>query len=75
MTERIQADLLRKMRPSQRLRLMSNLSSTALRLARRAIRREHPDASEEELLVEFVGVHYGRDLAERVRAQLAKRKK
>jgi hypothetical protein len=50
-----------------------SLSQSAIELSRRAIRRRHPDASEEELGLLFVELHYGRDLADRVRAYLRSR--
>lgn len=43
-------------------------------LSRRAIRTRHPDWSEQEVLLEFVAVHYGRELAERVRNHLIPRR-
>jgi hypothetical protein len=39
-------------------------------LSRRAIRKRHPGWSERDLLLEFIAVHYGCELAERVRAHL-----
>jgi hypothetical protein len=71
--ERVQIELLRKATPAQRAQLALSLSETTIKLARRAIRRANPDASEEEVGLIFVEVHYGKELADRVRAYLAKR--
>jgi hypothetical protein len=44
-----------------------------MELARDAIRRRHPDWTDREISLEFVRVHYGPELARRVRAYLAQR--
>jgi len=50
-----------------------SLSASVIALSRRAIRRRHPEWSEREVLLEFVALHYGRDLAARIREQLERR--
>src|SRR5689334_4174030 len=71
--ERVQIELLRRMTVGQRAELMRSLTHTTIQLARRAIRRAHPEASEEEVGLIFIEIHYGKDLADRVRAYLEKR--
>jgi len=72
--ERVQIELLRKATVAQRFSLVRSLSSRAIQLSRRAIRRANPDASEEDLKLIFIELNYGKDLAERVRMDLARRK-
>jgi hypothetical protein len=71
--ERVQIELLRKAGKTRRLQLGLELSSEALEMAQRAIKRAHPELSELEAKLLFVEVTYGKDLADRVRAHLAKR--
>ena len=71
--ERVQIELLRKAGKTRRLQLGLELSGDALKMAQRAIRRSHPDLSELDAKLLFVEVTYGKDLADRVRALLAKR--
>ena len=65
--DQIQIELLRRAGPGKRLALARSLTTTVVSLARQAIRRRHPTAHEDEVLLEFVSVHYGPDLAARVR--------
>jgi hypothetical protein len=44
-----------------------------IELSRRAIRRQHPDWDEREVQLHFVALHYGEDLASRVRVYLESR--
>ena len=71
--ERIQIELLRKAGTQRRLQLGLKLSGEALVIAQKGIRRAHPEVSELEAKLIFVEVTYGKDLADRVRAYLAKR--
>ena len=71
--ERVQIELLRKAGKTRRLQLGLELSGEALEMAQRAIRRSHPELSELDAKLLFVEVTYGKDLADRVRSQLAKR--
>lgn len=71
--ERVQIELLRNMPAEERLRLGLSWSHTVRQLAWQAIERANPGASREELGLIFVAVHYGQDLADRVRAYLAER--
>ena len=58
-----------------RAKLALYLSDLAIRKARAAIRHRHPEYSEQEVRLEFVAVHYGADLAERVRRYLEQRRR
>lgn len=59
---------------ARRSGLARSLSQTTIQLARRAIQRAHPDADEEQISLIFVALHYGQDLADRLRADLARRR-
>lgn len=69
--ERVQIDLLRKASPARRLSVVRSLSRTIIELSRRAIRRRMPEASETELALAFVELHYGGELARRLELYLA----
>jgi hypothetical protein len=71
--ERVQIELLRCATVGQRAEIAISLTQTTIELSRRAIRRAHPDASEQEVGLIFVALHYGQDLADRVRAYLDRR--
>jgi hypothetical protein len=71
--ERVQIGLIRKMSVARRAALASALSNTTYWLARRAIQRAHPELSEAEQKLLFIDVHYGPDLARRVREQWRER--
>jgi hypothetical protein len=72
--ERVQIELLRKATVAQRVSLAFSLTESALKQVQRAIRKAHPNASEEELRLIFVEVHYGKELADRLRAYLGRKK-
>ena len=69
----VQIELLRRATPGRRFALARSLSSSTMQLARDAIRRRHPTWSDREVMLEFARVHYGADLAERVRGYLERR--
>ncbi|RME38589.1 MAG: hypothetical protein D6793_02475 [Thermoflexia bacterium] len=71
--ERVQIELLRRATPAQRFHLTRSLSQTAMELARRALRRRMPGASDTEVNLAFVALWYGKDLADEVRRYLARR--
>ena len=71
--ERVQIELLRKATTAQRFALARSLTATTIGLARRAIARANPDLSRQEVDLKFVELHYGRDLASRVRRYLEER--
>jgi hypothetical protein len=72
-SDEIQVGLLRDAGTTGRFARARSLSRNVIALSRRAIRRRHPDWSEREVQIEFLAVHYGRDLAERVRDHLERR--
>ncbi|MCS7282430.1 MAG: hypothetical protein RMK65_06455 [Anaerolineae bacterium] len=70
---RVQMELLRRATVAQRFRPTRSLSQMAMELARRALRRRMPEASETEVNLAFVALWYGQDLAEELRRYLAQR--
>ena len=70
---RKQIELLRQASVARRFQLARSLTMPAIELSRRAIRRARPGASERELQIEFVRLHYGADLAERLKRYLEER--
>ena len=62
-----QIELLRQASMARRFGRARSLSRTTIELARRAIARTMPGADEREILLTFVGLHYGSDWAERLR--------
>ena len=68
--DRAQVELLRAAGTKGRFARMRSLTSAAISIARRAIRKQHPEMTDQEVLLEFVSMHYGRDLAEKVRRHL-----
>jgi hypothetical protein len=68
-----QVALLRAAGEARRFELARSLSASTMALARDAIARRHPEWNERDVQLEFVRVHYGADLAARVRAYLAAR--
>jgi hypothetical protein len=67
---RVQMELLRRASPARRLRLALSLSRSVLALSRAGIARRRPHASAEEVGLEFVRLHYGRDVADEVAHRL-----
>ena len=72
--ERVQIELLRKASEARRFGLVRSLSKSVIQWSRQTIRQAHPDASEEELALLFVAVYYNQELADAVRADLARRR-
>ena len=70
-----QVSLLREATVARRMAIAVSLSQTIIGLARSAIRRCSPNLSERELILQFVDLHYGPELAERLRADLERRPK
>lgn len=68
--ERVQLELLRRAGVAGRFQLMRSLTSTVVDASRRALRETMPGASEQEVLLKWVELHYGRDLADGVRRRL-----
>ncbi len=70
--QEIQLRLLRDVGLPRRLGLAFSLSETVIELARSAVRRSLPGASDSEVRLRFVELHYGADLARELRAYLAR---
>jgi hypothetical protein len=70
----VQLELLRKAGPERRSALAMRLSSSVIRASRRAIAERHPELDEEGVRLLWAEIHYGKDLADRVRAYLAARR-
>ncbi|MCI0562369.1 MAG: hypothetical protein MN733_28115, partial [Nitrososphaera sp.] len=68
--ERFQIERISQTKAAQRLSWVRSLSQTAIQLSRRAISRANPELSEEEVNLIFVKLHYGTDLAVRLRKHL-----
>jgi len=63
----VQLECLRQMTPQQRLSKAFGLSRQVKRMAFDAIRRRHPEYSDEEVQHRFIEMTYGVKLAEEVR--------
>jgi hypothetical protein len=72
--ERVQIESLRKASMAKKFALVNSLSRAVIQASRNNIRQLHPDTSEEELALIFVELHYGKELADRVRIDLERRK-
>jgi hypothetical protein len=70
----VQLELLRKAGPEKRVALALRLSSAVIRASRRAIAERHPERDEQGVLLRWAELHYGQDLADRVRAYIAARR-
>lgn len=68
--ERVQIALLREASVARRCAMALSLSGAVIGMARRAIRRALPEASEAELGVRYAALHYGKELAEGLRQRL-----
>jgi hypothetical protein len=68
---RVQIALLRAAGPARRLQIALSLSETTMMLAREGIRQAlGPGATDEQVALRFVELHYGRELAGGVRQRL-----
>ncbi len=72
--EKALIEWLRKKTPSQRLQLGLSLTQANIERIREDIRQANPNASKEELDLIFVEINYGKELADRVRNYLARRR-
>ena len=72
--ERVQIELIRQASPAQLFGLVRSLSRSMIQASRENIQQLHPDANEEELALIWIELYYGKDLAERVRAYLKRRR-
>lgn len=72
--EKVQIELIRKSSVSMRISRVRSLSQTVIFLSRRAIRCANPSLSEREVDIVFVELHYGKDIAERLRLYLERKR-
>ena len=73
LADRKQLELLRAAGPARRFARARSLSGSVIALSRQAIRARHAGLTERDVLLRFAELHYGGDLAERVRAYLLRR--
>lgn len=71
--ERVQIELFRAATVARRLQLAFSLLGDVISAARRALSRAKPQATTSELDLQFVEQHYGRELADELRMELARR--
>lgn len=72
---RVQLELMRRASPAHRLQLALSLSRAVIALSRDGLAQGSPGASETEIGLRFVALHYGAALADEVRADLDSRKR
>lgn len=71
--DRVQIALLRSATPGRRAGLALSLTATVMGLARLALARQDPSATDEEIGLRFVELNYGRELATELAAFLRAR--
>jgi hypothetical protein len=71
--EDVHMALLRSASIARRAALAFSLTRTVVELARRSLARADPAASESEIAVRFVALHYGEELGRGVRERLSRR--
>jgi hypothetical protein len=71
--EKVQIALLRAASIAQRVAIAFSLSKTVIRLARDAIRRQNPQSTDREIMLSFVAINYGAELAENLRIYLQRK--
>ena len=72
--ERVYIDMLRKAPLTKRFAMMESWSQFITEVAKEGIRRDYPEASEEEVALILLARQHGQPLADKVRAYLAPRK-
>ncbi len=63
---RAQTALLREMTPAQRFAMVEDLTDATIRWSRDALRAQMPGASESQVILRWIELVYGKDLARRV---------
>lgn len=63
----VQIELLRSFSPARRFAMASALTRATIEWSRRAVRESMPDAAEADVLLRWIELTYGRELAERLR--------
>jgi hypothetical protein len=72
--EQAQIEMLRKAPLTKRFALIESWSQFIIEAARQRIRRDDPEANEEEVALTLVARQYGQSIADGVRVRLARRK-
>ncbi len=72
--ERVYIEMLRKLSLTERFAMMASWSQFIIEVAKQGIRRDYPEANEEEVALILLARQHGQPLADKVRAYLAKRK-
>ena len=72
--EQAQIEWARNASPVERFSVVEELGRAAIEAARDSIRQDYPHASEEEIGLIFVEIHYGKKSVDGVRADLERRK-
>jgi len=70
----VQLDLLRRAGTARRFALARSLSSTVIELSRQAIRARQPGLDDTGVLLRWAELHYGPELARKIRAHLDARR-
>ena len=73
-TEKEMIRLLREASVSERFELADTLTSTVIALSRRAIARNRPHTAETDILLEWVRLNYGQELAQELRDYVRERR-
>ena len=68
--EKVLVSLLRNLTIEEKLNRVLQFSSSIINLSKRAIARANPDLSEDEKNILFVRIHYGNELADKLRKYL-----
>lgn len=71
-TEAEMVRMLRSASVARRFELADALTNSVVSLSRRALAKHRPRESEREILLEWVGLHYGRELERELRDFFAK---
>jgi hypothetical protein len=72
--EKVQIELIRQSSVARRISIVRSLSQTTMYLSQRAIQRANPSLSEREVDLAFVELHYGKDLSERLRSYMERKR-
>ena len=64
--QRAQDELLRAMAPAQRFAMVEDLTDATIRWSRDALRAQMPGAPESQVILRWIELVYGKDLATRV---------
>ena len=71
--QKVLIELFRKATVAQRADRAFSMSATVKELSMRAIARANPNDSEQEIKLKWAELHYGKDLADRVREYIRAR--